>query len=96
LRIRANFTAFHPDAPQEILETDKEIFALKRTSKSGDQRIFCISNFTSKNQMVRCIGDLLGDSTLTRVKDIISGKNKSISKGSMRLKPFQTVWLVLT
>ena len=95
LRRRASYPAFHPDAPQEILEAGEGIFALKRTSKSGEQRIFCISNFTSKNKSVRNMEALLGEEKLTKVKDIISGKSKSISKGNMRLKPFQTVWLVL-
>lgn len=96
LRRRADYPAFHPDAPQEILETAKDIFALKRTSKQGDQRIFSISNFTAKNKTVKAMSALLGESSLTQVRDIISGKNKSISKDGMRLKPFQTVWLVLT
>ena len=95
LRRRANYPAFHPDAPQEILEAGAGIFALKRTSKFGDQRVFCISNFTSKNKTVRKMDTLLADSSLSKVKDIISGKSKSVAKGNMRLKPFQTVWLVL-
>ena len=96
LRRRASYPAFHPDAPQEILEAGDGIFALKRSSRSGDQQVFSISNFTSKNTTVRNMDTLLGDSSLTKVKDIISGKSKSITKGNMRLKPFQTVWLVLT
>ena len=96
LRRRASYPAFHPDAPQEILEAGDGIFALKRTSKFGDQQIVCIGNFTSKNKTVRNMDTLLGDSSLTKVKDIISGKSKSVAKGNMRLKPFQTVWLVLT
>ena len=96
LRRRAGYPAFHPDAPQEILEAGDGIFALKRTSKFGDQCVYCISNFTSKNKTVRNMDSLLGDSSLSKVKDIISGKSKSVSKGNMRLKPFQTVWLVLT
>jgi sucrose phosphorylase len=96
LRRRAGYPAFHPDAPQEILEAGKDIFALKRTSIQGNQRIFSISNFTATNKTVKDMNALLGESSLTQVRDIISGKNKSISKGGMRLKPFQTVWLVLT
>jgi len=96
LRRRANYPAFHPDAPQEILEMGADIFALKRTSVLGDQQIVCISNFTAKNKTIPEITELIGESSLTQFRDIISGKNKSISKGSLRLKPFQTVWLVLT
>ncbi|MCZ6674512.1 MAG: sugar phosphorylase [Verrucomicrobia bacterium] len=96
LRRRADYPAFHPDASQEILEAGKGIFALKRTSVPGDQRMFCISNFTAKSKTVRKMGDLLDESSLTKVKDIISGKHKSVTKDSLRLKPFQTVWLVLT
>lgn len=96
LRRRAHYPAFHPDAPQEILEPGNGIFALKRTSVAGDQSVFCISNFTSRNQVVRTMNDLLGDSSIIRAKDIISGKPKTISNGGLRLKPYQTVWLVLT
>ena len=96
LRRRANYPVFHPDAPQEIMETDEGVFGLKRTSVSGGQHIICISNFTAKNKTVRTMKELLGESSSTKIKDIISDKNKSIFKGCMRLKPFQTVWLVLT
>lgn len=96
LRRRASYPAFHPDAPQEILDAGSSVFALKRTSVLGDQRIFCISNFTSEPTVVKEIPKLLGESSLAQVKDIISGRNKSISKGGLRLKAYQTVWLVLT
>lgn len=96
LRRRSDYPAFHPDAPQEILDASKGIFALKRTSKTGEQRIYSISNFTGKNKTVRNMNELLEEASVGKVKDIISGKTKSISKGNMRLKPFQTVWLVLT
>jgi hypothetical protein len=96
LRRRANYPAFHPDAPQEILDIDKGLFGLKRTSIYGDQRIVCISNFTTENKSVSNVPELLGDTSLSQVKEIISGKTKSFAKGSLRLKPFQTVWLVLT
>ena len=96
LRRRSDYPAFHPDAPQEILDTGDGIFALKRTSLTEEQRIFSISNFTEKTKTVKGMSKLLGDSVPSKLKDIISGKEKSISKGSLRLKPFQTVWLVLT
>ena len=96
LRRRADCPAFHPDAPQEILEAGSGLFALKRTSICGEQRIVCISNFTAKNKTVKSMGELLGETEMTKVKDIISGRMKAISKDTIRLKPFQTVWLVLT
>ena len=96
LRRRAGYPAFHPDASQEVLEAGEGVFALKRTSKGGDQQVYSISNFTAKSKTVRQMDELLGESSLTKVKDIVSGKSKSISKGNMRLNPFQTVWLVLT
>ncbi len=96
LRRRASYPAFHPDAPQEIMDAGLDVFALKRTSVLGDQRIFCISNFTSEPTVVKGVPELLGESYLTQVKDIISGRTKSISKGGLRLKGYQTVWLVLT
>ena len=95
LRRRAGYPAFHPDAAQEILDVGDGVFALKRTSVGGDQRVFCMSNFTSKKQTVKPVSQLLGVESVSKVKEIISGQNHAIYEDVLPLRPFQTVWLAV-
>ncbi len=46
LRARADCPAFHPDAPQEVLQTASNVFALMRRSLCGRYKVLCGFNFT--------------------------------------------------
>jgi sucrose phosphorylase len=52
LRRRANHPAFHPDAPQEILDIGDSVFAVVRIAKDRNQRVLCLFNVTAEVQPV--------------------------------------------
>ena len=53
LRRRAACAAFHPDAPQAILDFGPSIFALERTlSLDGNQVVLCLFNFQGEESQV--------------------------------------------
>jgi len=52
LQKRATSPAFHPYAPQKILDVGDAVFALRRTSLDGRHRIICLHNVTVVPQTV--------------------------------------------
>ncbi len=52
LLLRASSAAFHPNGAQEILDIDRGIFGVLRTSPDGRQRMLCLQNVTSQPQAV--------------------------------------------
>lgn len=82
ISIRKKQTAFHPNAKQEILDLDNELFGLIRTSAS--QTIVLICNLTDQNKSFE-----LKEGYEEVNYDLISEKN--IDK--KELKPYQCLWL---
>lgn len=48
LRVRRNCSAFHPDAPQSVLSTQENLFAILRESLDGERKVLCVFNFTAE------------------------------------------------
>lgn len=82
ISIRKKQTAFHPNAKQEILDLDNELFGLIRTSAS--QTIMLICNLSDQNKSFE-----LREGYEEVNYDLISEKN--IDK--KELKPYQCLWL---
>lgn len=91
LRIRRGIKAFHPDAPQRVLDMPPGILALERTSLDGAQRIFAIHNLTGDARSLDISG-LAGGAT--RWFDALHQVVPDIDQGGLRLRPYQTVWLM--
>ncbi|MBM3858217.1 MAG: sugar phosphorylase [Verrucomicrobia bacterium] len=53
LRRRAASPAFHPCAPQEVLDCGDAVFALRRTSLDGRQSVVCLHNVSGERQRVQ-------------------------------------------
>ncbi len=89
LEKRQNNRAFHPDAPQLILDLEKHFFGLVRTGENGSS-VFCIHNVSSRSQMfhVEDLGPLAINKD--RFVDLISGKEL---QGVEEFKPYQFYWL---
>jgi glycosidase len=94
LRVRAACPAFHPDAPQEILETAPSLFALKRTSLDGQHGVVCVSNFTGSEVVI-------AEDWLHRhlpecdaFVDLLTGAALAFKSGEFRLEPYQCCWAV--
>jgi len=89
LKIRAGHKAFHPDAPQEILELPEALFGVRRIAQTGE-RLTAISNVTGRPHTVSV--ELVDPeaSASDRLYDLIGGKEIS---GELSLEPWQTCWL---
>ena len=94
LRMRAGCPAFHPEAPQEILDFGSDIFALRRDSIDGGLSVFCLFNFTAKDSKVPEMNLLGIHFPQGKARDLISGGEIDWCKKSvLSLRPFQALWL---
>ena len=85
LQWRRHYDAFHPNAPQRVLETQAGVFALVR---EGCDTVVCVHNLTMRPQTVGA--RILGVETAT---DLLSGERVG-GDGNIALAPLQTRWLV--
>jgi sucrose phosphorylase len=94
LRMRAGCPAFHPEAPQEILDFGSDIFALRRDSTDGGLSVICLFNFTSEDSMVAGMSLLNSLFPQGKARDLISGGEIDwAQKDALALRPYQAVWL---
>ena len=87
LYIRRKQKAFHPNASRVTINMGSKIFCFKRTSIDKKQTIICITNLSSKHLYPK-----LNKKYLTW-KNLINPKIQLEKKNSLRLKPFETIWL---
>lgn len=85
IKVRRRQPAFHPNAPFKIIEVGSKAFAIARYCK--DQVIYAITNISSKPVTV----SLSEDGAPNRMNDLLTGSY--LNKSSIRLKPYQYVWL---
>lgn len=85
IKARRRQPAFHPNAPFKIIEVGSKAFAIARYCK--DQVIYAITNISSKPVTV----SLSEDGAPNRMNDLLTGSY--LNKSSVRLKPYQYVWL---
>ena len=89
IRIRRKQPAFSPDARQDVVKINSDVFILKRTSVDASQRIYAISNVTERilKLPLAALGflenglmDILALEPTTLIDELV-------------LYPYQTVWL---
>ena len=86
LNIRRAQKAFHPNASRLNINLGSNIFCFKRTSIDKKQTILCITNLTSKTQILKL------KNIYNRWKNLIGPLVKN-NKNTFKLKPYQTIWL---
>ena len=97
LKARAASPAFHPHGSQQVINYGDSLFTLLRLSPDGDERVLCVQNVSSQPQSMafdfdEVSGLLPKDSGLA---DLITGQRfKRERRGALRLRPYQTLWLV--
>ncbi len=91
LRIRRGIKAFHPDAPQRVIDMPEGIFALERVSLDGAQRIYAIHNIRGGPVSVD-LSRFGGEAT--RWFDALHQTVPDIDGEGLRLRPYQSVWLM--
>jgi len=94
LRMRAGCPAFHPEAPQEILNFGSDLFAVRRDSTDGGLSVICLFNFTSEDSKVSDMSLLNSLFPEGKARDLISGGEIAWGKkDALTLRPYQAVWL---
>ncbi|MCG7903707.1 MAG: sugar phosphorylase [Candidatus Thiodiazotropha lotti] len=91
LRIRSGIKAFHPDAPQRVLDMPDGVLGLERISLDGEQRVYAIHNMTGDLRSVD-ISALGG--TNHRWFDALHQVVPDMDGDEVRFRPYQTVWLM--
>jgi glycosidase len=87
IKTRKKQPAFHPNADFEILDMGPQVFAIKRSAKN--QTVCAVTNI-SKSEITVSIPL---NETPDAAPDLISGR--TFQPESIRLKPYQYVWLDL-
>lgn len=96
LAVRTTQPAFHPEAPQEVIELgNPAVVSLLRTSVDGQQRVAVLVNVSSTVQKV----DLAGAVDGRVVKNLLAQQNDSLRvsrpPGIYELQPYESAWLLL-
>ncbi len=98
LKTRRRNTAFHPDASQKILPVQGDaIFALVRQSPDSQHKIWVLANVTSEPQTVDLAAEQMPElhQPPPKLHDLISGQQPQITRGKLKLQPYQTAWITL-
>lgn len=80
LRVRRTQPAFHPNAPQRVLELDPRVFAVLRKAPNQGQSYLCLHNVSAS--AVTC--------SLARIPEATSARTATVA-----LPPYATNWLKL-
>lgn len=93
--LRTKQPAFHPSAPQRVLELGSKVFALLRNCHRGEQRILAIHNIANDTVKLEIgMEEKLGF-TAERWYDLISKGKIETDNGtlSIEMEPYDILWL---
>jgi sucrose phosphorylase len=92
LQIRRGVKAFHPDAPQHVLDLPDGLFGLVRISLDTKQQILVLHNLTSQSKTVdlEALTGRTGD-----FHDLLHPEPADIEQGVLHMRPYKTVWLLM-
>jgi len=85
IKTRKKQPAFHPNSPFEVIPIHSKIFAIIRSCRA--QRIYALTNISPERVSV----SLFSHDVPEKMKDLISGK--MIPTDSLRMRPYQVLWL---
>lgn len=88
ISIRKKQPAFHPDGAQEVIDRDKSIFSVRRTSPGKTHQITCITNVTAQSVEL----DLNAFGVKLPAYDLISGTDIGTAH-EIFLSAYKTLWL---
>lgn len=94
IAVRQTQAAFHPLAPQTVLQPHPAFFALRRSEPKGEGAVLCLTNITDRAQTLA-----LQTLNITRSldRDLLSGEQRSelLSENILSFAPYQVRWLSL-
>lgn len=83
LEVRCSEAAFHPQAPQEVLDLGPGVFALKRTSRDGRDTLYCLHSVSADAQRLRL--------PQPGLRDVFGGQG--FTGRELTLEPYGVAWL---
>jgi len=91
IKIRRQQSAFHPDARQDIVRINSDLFIVKRTSVDNSQTLYALSNVTERilQLPLASLGFLPGGMSNLLSHDEADSALAEV----LTLAPYQTVWL---
>ncbi len=90
LTIRRGLKAFDPSSPFGILEADGPVFAVSRGAEGKPGRIICLVNVSDSPSLWKVDpASGIGDAA----DDLVGGSRVAAEDGSIRLAPYQVLWL---
>ena len=97
LRRRGMHPAFHPDAPQKVLNFGPDLFAVVRCSNDRAETNLCAFNFTRKVKVlpVDSVASILGEFEDNGLRNALAGNQVFVDEdeGGILLQPFEAMWL---
>ena len=93
LRIRRRVRAFHPEAPQAVLDVGPKWIAIRRTSLDGEQDMLSLSNVTGKGQRINIRERFAFLANATVLRDHLARQDVGRTGGLVELRPYQTRWI---
>ncbi|MBN2507535.1 MAG: sugar phosphorylase [Verrucomicrobia bacterium] len=90
LRARRRHAAFAPVAPQEVLELDFRLFAVRRREPEATRTVLCLHNVSAKTVAVP-LGTL--SPPASRWETVAAVAGSALAGGLARLEPFGSLWL---
>jgi len=97
LKIRRNQAAFHPGAPQQVLESNQQVFTILRSDLNQKTHILCLVNISPEHQDVMIDLISLGIQKVDSLLDLLDDKSYISDKGKITLvmEGFQVMWLLV-
>lgn len=94
IKIRIKEKAFHPNAPQRVLNLSRHLFSLLRISTDGDEQILTILNITAEEQSIK-ISLPYHQLSFGRCIDLINHREYVVRDMSLEIAftPYQVIWL---
>jgi glucosylglycerate phosphorylase len=92
LRVRQQYPAFAPSAPQKVLNLDSRIFALLRQNQDSSCQVLCLQNVSSESVSLRLDGILPRNPTWTPIWGL--DRNEPVSS-VVSLEAYCSLWLTV-
>ena len=83
--------AFHPSGGQEVLNLDRRVFGVLRTSPDGGERVLALTNVSAEAVELSLMAEDLGGPAKWR--DLLSDAAASGAVLALSLAPYQVMWL---